>query len=515
MVDMKPLTTSIYTFCDLIAGGYLYVDKTANIYELIKGYKGQYFLARPRRFGKSLLISTLKSIFLGQRELFEGLAIADCDYDWKTYPVIHLDLGTAAAQTVEELERTLTYLIDDQAALYDIKLSREGYSDRFKELISLLTNDGKKVVLLVDEYDKPLLGHLEKPTAPEIQRVLKEFYSVIKTTEPQQRFVLLTGVSKFSKVSIFSDLNNLTDLTMSRKASTLLGYTQQELEDNFPEYITELSKEIGKSYDETLSDLREWYNGYRFEESAPTIYNPVSVMKCFDELKFKNYWFETGSPSFLINMMRKNPIDLDNLTANEEEFSTYEPNHLATLPLLVQTGYLTIKDVTQLNRRRSFRLGFPNFEIEESFSHWLALDFTCLPPQELSGTLQKLYYALNEGRIEDVLELFKVFFSQIPNNITLQYEKYYQTIFFTVFKLIGAMVDTEVNTNTGRIDAVIKTPKDIFIFEFKLHGTTEEAMAQIHQKQYATPYRDDARRITLIGVEFNADERNITNWLIE
>ena len=385
--DMKPLTTSVYTFSKLIEGGFLYVDKTASIYELLRPACAQYFLARPRRFGKSLLISTLKAIFQGQRELLDGLAITDTDYDWQTYPVIHLDLGTAAAQTAEDLKEALYYAIDRNAKTFDIKLTQKSAPGRFHELIDNLANRDGKVVILVDEYDKPLLGHLEKPTAPEIQRVLKEFYAVIKTTEAHQRFVLMTGVSKFSKVSIFSDLNNLTDLTMRKSTATLLGYTQSEMETNFSEYIDALGNELGKDRKDVLDDLRDWYNGYRFEESAETVYNPVSLMKCLQELKFKNYWFETGTPTFLVHMLRKNPINLDNLTAAETDFSTYEPNNLAVLPLLVQTGYLTIKSVEDFGGTNLFQLGYPNREIEESFSRWLVQDFSHLLGQDLTSAL--------------------------------------------------------------------------------------------------------------------------------
>ncbi len=512
---MKPLTTSIYTFSDLIAGGYLYVDKTAHIYELVREFKGQYFLSRPRRFGKSLLISTLKAIFLGQRELFDGLAIADTDYNWQTYPVIHLDLGTAAAQTAKELESNLLRKINYSAQEHNITLLSTEVAACFEELILNLANRDGKVVILVDEYDKPLLGHLEKPTAPEIQRILKEFYAVIKTTEPQQRFVLLTGVSKFSKVSIFSDLNNLTDLTMSRKSATLLGYTQSELEDNFPEYIAALSNELGKSHEDTLNELRDWYNGYRFEETAETVYNPVSVMKCFYDLRFKNYWFETGTPTFLVELLKRHPLDIDNLIVEESAFAAYDPEYLEPLPLLVQTGYLTIKDVKITGRLRQYRIGFPNFEIKESFSMWLARAFCAKPQEELNSALNRMLDSLESGDVDTMLENLKTFFDKVPNSISLRQEKYYQTIFFTVFTLIGAMTEAEVNTSIGRIDAVVKTKTDIFIFEFKLHGTAEEAIAQIHERRYADAYRDDGRNITLIGAAFSEKERNLDHWLVE
>ncbi len=512
---MKPLTTSVYTFCDLIDGGFLYVDKTAGLYELVREYKGQYFLARPRRFGKSLMISTLKSIFQGRRELFDGLFIATTDYDWKPYPVIHLDMGSTAAQTPEELETNLCYGINLNAQQNKVSLSSERAANRFLELVNTLAARDGRVVILVDEYDKPLLGHLGQPSAKGIQTVLKAFYSVIKTTESCQRFALLTGVSKFTKVSIFSDLNNLTDLTMDARTATLLGYTQPELETHFPDYIERLASAIGRDKAETLDALRVWYNGYRFHHRAETIYNPVSVMKCLDNQEFKNYWFETGTPTFLIELLRKKPIDPTGMVADESDFGTYDPEQLSVLPLLVQTGYLTIKSAAGPLGSLSYRLGYPNREIELSFSRSLAQGFTNLAPEDITSALQRLSAALKEDRIADMLDTLQGFFSKIPNTITIDNEKYYQTIFFTIFTLIGINIETEVSTNIGRIDAVVKTTGHITIFEFKLNGTADEAMAQIRARRYYEPYLDDGRPITLVGVEFSGKTRNLGAHRIE
>ncbi len=512
---MKRITTSVYTFSDLIEGDFLYVDKTAHIYELLAPSKAQYFLARPRRFGKSLLISTLKAIFQGRRELFQGLSISSTDYDWNPHPVIHLDMGSSVGNTLAEMQQNLTYLLEDQAKANKIILSRSGCVGQFKELVSALHARDGKVVILVDEYDKPLLGKLGSPEVREIQTLLKTFYGVIKTTESAQRFALITGVSKFTKVSIFSDLNNLTDLTMDARTATLLGYTQQELEHNFPDYIERLAGALEKTRTETLDLLRTWYNGYRFEENATTVYNPVSIMKCFDTQKIKNFWFETGTPTFLIDLLRKEPFNPANLVAIESDFGSYEPDQLPVLPLLVQTGYLTIKDSHGELGETTYTLGYPNREIEMSFNRCLAQGFTQLAPEELTGTLFRLVGALREGRIEDVLEHTKRFFSQVPNSITIDNEKYYQTIFYTVFKLIGAAIDTEVCTNIGRIDAVLKTNNDIYVLEFKLNGTADEAIEQIHAKRYFEPYLNDGRKITLIGIAFSAKTRNLAEHRIE
>ena len=512
---MKPLTTSGYTFSKFIEGGFLYVDKTAAICELLRPAFAQYFLSRPRRFGKSLLVSTLKAIFQGRRELFKGLYLDAADYDWKTYPVIHLDLGDVEAETEISLKSSLLRFVNEEAQAQGVTLTADTPPAAFRELITQLAGRSGKVVILVDEYDKPLLGHLGQPGVRAIQAALKTFYGVIKKTEAMQRFVLITGVSKFSKVSIFSDLNNLTDLTMRHDAATLLGYTQAELEGNFPDYIAALAAELGKSREATLADLREWYNGYRFEETAETVYNPVSVMKCFQERKFKNYWFETGTPTFLVDLLKRQPVSLGNLDVPETAFSAYEPERLDPLPLLVQTGYLTMADVSIAGRSRQYRLVFPNFEIEESFSYWLARGFAGLPDEDLSGGLRSMVAALTEGRADDMLKDLRAFFANVPNTIAIGHEKYYQTIFYTVFKLIGARIEAEVSTNLGRIDAVVKTRTDIFVFEFKLHDTAEAALAQIREKRYFEPFLSDGRRITLVGVAFDAATRNLGQWLIE
>jgi hypothetical protein len=512
---MKPLTTSVYTFSKIVEGGFLYVDKTAAIHELLRPAFGQYFLSRPRRFGKSLLVSTLKAIFQGRRELFTGLALDSSDYDWKPYPVIHLDLGTCQADSVAELKRKLNYLLDDQSRQIGVTLTREGDAPRFQELVVKLAEREGKVVILVDEYDKPLLGQLGQPGVREIQNCLKAFYGVIKTTEAYQRFVLVTGVSKFTRVSIFSDLNNLTDLTMNRETATLLGYTQSELEENFSGYIDALAVAQDRSREQTITDLREWYNGYRFEEMAETVYNPVSVMKCFQERKFKNYWFETGTPSFLIELLRDKPVNLDKLVVPETTFSAWEPDKLEALPLLVQTGYMTIKSVKRQGQTLNFHLGFPNQEVLQSFSYWLARDFTSVPAEDLTGALNRMLASLERGNVSAMLEDLKTFFAQVPYTINLAHEKYYQTIFFTVFTLIGAMTEAEVATNIGRMDAVVKTATDIFLFEFKLHESAESALAQIRTVHYAERYRDDGRRVTLVGVSFDEKARNLGRWLVE
>jgi hypothetical protein len=370
MHEMKNLTTSVYTFEDLIGGNFLYVDKTATLWKLLEPSKGIYFLSRPRRFGKSLTLSTLKAVFQNKKHLFKGLALENKPHDWKEYPVIHLDLGDLSSASPELLNASLTTTINEAASLLGVKLKNIGASERFRELI-LQSSKKEKVVILIDEYDKPILDNVTRKNVQSIWEVLENFYSVIKTTEPYQRFVLLTGVSKFARVSVFSKLNNLTDITMDVRFATMLGYTQEELEANFAEYIEHVCREQKMDRAELLDKLRLWYNGYRFEEDAATVYNPVSIGKFFESGgKFKNYWFETGTPSFLLKLAKKQQFDFEkelSQLVSELAFASYEIDKLQTLPLLFQTGYLTIKG-TSINRdRTSYHLGFPNQEVEGAF----------------------------------------------------------------------------------------------------------------------------------------------------
>ncbi len=510
---MKPLTTSIFTFSNLITDGFLYVDKSAGLYELIKR-NGQYFLARPRRFGKSLMISTLKAIFQGKRELFKGFAIDKQDYDWQSYPVIHLDMGSCAKATPQETEQNLIYLIKDQAKANNVEVTRSGASACFQQLVTLLSTNDQKVVILVDEYDKPLLNHIGQESVKEIQSVLKSFYSVIKTTEPRQRFAMITGVSKFSKVSIFSDLNNLTDLTMSASTATLLGYTQEELKNNFDEYTEALAEAHELSKEECLEKLKGWYNGYKFEENAQTVYNPVSVMKCFQEKKFKNFWFETGTPTFLIEMLKNQPVEFDDLALHETSMDSYDPENITPLTLLFQTGYLTIESCDTTPRGDVYHLRFPNNEVDVSFNFTLARAFSATADALLNRSCVNIVKALKSGAVDAMLKNMSVLFSQVPHDITLSYEKYYQSLMFFILKLLGTEVDAEVRNHIGRMDCLIKTDDYIYVIEFKLNGTAEEALQQIEDKQYALPYANDPRKLFKVGVEFSKESRNIDRWLV-
>jgi len=514
---MKPITTSVFTFEKLVEGGFVYVDKTGRLYDLVRPPYGVYFLSRPRRFGKSLTISTLEAIFEGRRELFQGLAIETSDYGWKPYPVIRIDLGDKQARTPEELKIALAYAVGQNAERHSVRLEQTACNLMFNELVTALGRR-EKVVILIDEYDKPILGNIENPAVGEILRVLKAFYSVVKTCDAQIRFALLTGVSKFSRVSVFSDLNNLVDLTMDARYADMLGYTQEELERNFAPHIEHVAAQRGGTPGEVLDQMRQWYNGYRFSEAESWVYNPVSVGRFLDTGKLSNYWFETGTPSFLIKLLKSGRLSLPEIShepLDELAFSAYEVERVSALPLLFQTGYLTIRDVIPTSRQPLYQLDYPNMEVREAFSQYLVESYTNVEKSIIPAYLRRLLAALESGDVDRAMQTLRIFFADIPYDIQLNNEKYYQTIFFVLLRLLALDVDCEVRTEAGRIDAVVKTGARIFVFEFKLHGTAEEALEQIHQRRYHEKYTADGRQVLLVGAAFDPETRNLERWLVE
>ena len=516
---MEKIATDTFSFADVREGGFVYVDKTAILKTLADGSLGkQFFIARPRRFGKSLAVSTLQCLFEGRRGLFRGLAI-EPDWDWsKTWPVLKLDMSGCQAATVDMLWQKIRVQLLRNAERLGVPL-REGLpvSGQFEMLISDLAErspDGK-VVLLVDEYDKPLLGHLGKPDVNDIRDELKAFYSVIKTCEGLQRFAFMTGVSKFSKVSIFSDLNNLNEFSMDARVATLFGYTHEEVKANFPASLAALGAKQALDGGATFARLVHWYDGYRFHQDAAPVFNPVSVGKCLSSGQFDPYWFETGTPTFLLRLMEKNPVVLDEIEVSQTAFSNYEPDRPALVSLLYQTGYLTIKSARQDGGIRLYRLVPPNFEVATAFSESLSADFSRLDGEEHASLLTQMVEALRADDVDDMLDALSCFFANIPANITVKREKYYQTLFYAVFVLIGARTHAECWTNRGRVDAVVETPRGVYVFEFKLDGTAAAALAQIKAKGYAEKWLRCGKKVTLVGAAFDAGMHNLSDRQVE
>jgi Predicted AAA-ATPase/PD-(D/E)XK nuclease superfamily len=513
---VKHLSASVYTFETLIKGNYRYIDKTEYMWKLLEQPLGIYFLSRPRRFGKSLTISTLKAVFQNKKHLFKGLALENKPYDWQEYPVIHLDLGGCDASSAENLTQYLIEILAHIAERHEVILTRTGLPSRFMELIEKMSIKGK-VVILIDEYDKPILENITKSEIESIRDVLDGFYAVIKTTEPYQRFVFMTGVSKFSKVSVFSKLNNMTDITMDSRYATMFGYTQQELENELSDEVDNVAHILNIERDLLLDKIKLWYNGYRFHQYAETVYNPTSIAKFFESGgEFKNFWFETGTPTFLIKLMKQNDYDiesLENLEMDEIGFSAYEIDNLAIEPLLFQTGYITIKDYDP--EFASYTLSYPNMEVKNAFMRFLMDAFTPVRKELAASHLMALVKALRKHDIDEFMERMKVFFANVPNNITLKHEKYYQTIFYLVLTLVGVYIEVEVNSNIGRIDAVMETADQIYIIEFKLNDSAATAMQQIKTKKYYEKYLNTGKELILVGAAFEQQTRNLGEWLVE
>ncbi len=514
---LKPLPIGIQTFAKIIEGNFLYVDKTRWIYELIRGSSGVYFLSRPRRFGKSLLLSTLAEVFQGNRELFRGLWLDDQPYDWQPYPVIRLDFSLALAKSAEEVAEHIRYSLRLVAAQYRVTLAEGAYYHQFADLIRQLAAAHGQVVILIDEYDKPLIDNLENLTeAQRIREALKGFYSVIKGMDAYLRFVFLTGVSKFSKVGIFSGLNNLRDLSMDDAFSSMLGMTQTEVETCFPDYVQRFAAHEDVTEPVLLAQIQQWYNGFCFSRQCESVYNPFSLLLLLETQTFKDYWFETGTPTFLIKLIRQRGYDvrdLDHLELDEAAFSSYELETLQLVPLLFQTGYLTVKGYDR--ESRLYRLGYPNYEVEHAFLNRLLTSFTPVEDGIAGGYLWRLTRALRAADFDRFFEILGVFFSDIPYDLQIPQERYYQTVFYLIFRLMGLQVGTEVRTSRGRADAVVEVAEGVFIFEFKLRGSAAEALAQIKARGYAEPYRLGDKPITLIGVSFNPETRAIADWQVE
>ena len=509
---MKDLTSSVYSFEDLIQGNFLYVDKTEYIWQMIRPAKEMYFMSRPRRFGKSLTVSTLKAVFEGKKELFKDLAIFNKPYDWKPHPVIHLDWNGWAVDSLENLLQSMKDMVNSVARKYDLQLTGENPQLQFRELIEKLSQK-EKVVLLIDEYDKPILNNISKTWSKEILEALKGFYSVVKACENLERFVFITGVSKFCHVSLFSELNNLTDITMDARYATMLGYTQEELESNFGDRIAAL---VGETVPDAYKvKIKEWYNGYRFHQNAQTVYNPVSLAKFFESNgEFNNYWFSTGTPSFLLELTKQKNFDFEATLKNavpQVAFSAFEIDNIDPLTLLLQTGYVTIKGTEERFGQTWYFLDFPNREVTGAFSAYILNSYAGKTQTVSVQFTAEIAMALLNKDLKKLHKIMEVFFAGIPYTSHKKQESTFQTIFFSIFRLLGLYIEAESATNDGRIDAVVQTQDAIFIFEFKL-DKDPTALEQIKAKEYFKKYLLDRRDIYIVGVNFDSEKGNLIGW---
>jgi hypothetical protein len=513
---MKKYPIGIQDFPLMIKEGFLYVDKTELIYRLITTGVS-YFLARPRRFGKSLLVSTLESIFKGEKELFSNLWIDSSDYEWREFPVIRLDLSKTVSSSHEALSESLQELLQECANKYGITGIKRSFPSLSLSALVIELSKRSPVVILIDEYDKPLVHQLDNmKIVAQNREILSEFYTTIKALSEYIHRVFITGVSKFSKVSLFSGMNNLIDISMRAEYSTLLGLTEGEIHRYFKSELDSIAGKRQLSTEDLLQKIKYWYNGYFFSRSndAEKVYNPLSLMQFLQGGEFDNYWFTTATPTFAINLIKKSNYfipDLEKGIIAGKEIETSHETDVIDLPtLLFQTGYLTI-DRYDANSWTYF-LKFPNEEVKRSFLDHLLYEFAEMRPSEVHTFLFKLSAYLSRNDLNSFFETFNNLLGSIPYHIHIELEAYYHSLLYLVLKALGFTVEAEVITNRGRTDMVLKTEKCIFVFEFKINSNAQTALNQILQKKYYEQYRIDTREIILVGVNFDTKMRSLNDW---
>ena len=476
----------IQNFEDLRSRGYIYVDKTLLLYNLVQTGK-YYFLSRPRRFGKSLMISTLEAYFLGKRELFKGLAMESLEKDWTVHPVLHMDLNTEKYDTEASLENKLELTLKQWEAEYGHNPDEYSVATRFEGVIRRAAKKmGQKVVILIDEYDKPMLQAITNPKLQtKFRNTLKAFYGALKSCDGSIHFAMLTGVTKFSKVSVFSDLNNLMDISMDNRYAELCGISDAELHQYFDEDIHSLADTLGVDYAKACELLKENYDGYHFCYKSVGMYNPFSLLNTFAKKQIGSYWFETGTPTYLVELMKLHhyPVEeIEHIVTSGPVLDSIDAASTDPVPVIYQSGYLTIKDYNA--EFENYTLGFPNREVEQGFLRFLL-------PHYASVSISKSPYELARDR-----------------------EVHYQNILYIVFKLMGFHTEVEYRTSRGRVDLVLKTSDYIYVMEFKLNGTAEEAMQQIEEKGYASAFASDSRKVIKVGVNFSDETRSIERWIV-
>ena len=516
-MSTKIYPIGIQNFEKIRNDGYLYIDKTALMYQMVKT-GSYYFLSRPRRFGKSLLISTLEAYFQGKKELFTGLAVERLEKDWIKYPILHLDLNIEKYDTPESLGNILEKSLTAWEKLYGAEPSERSFSLRFAGIIERACKQaGQRVVILVDEYDKPMLQAIgNEKLQKQFRDTLKPFYGALKTMDGYIQCAFLTGVTKFGKVSVFSDLNNLDDISMRKDYVEICGVSDQELHENLDIELHEFAETQGLSYDKLCTKLKEYYDSYHFTHNSIGIYNPFSLLNAFKYKEFGSYWFETGTPTYLVKLLKKHHYDLERMAHEETDaqvLNSIDSESTNPIPVIYQSGYLTIKGYDE--RFGIYRLGFPNREVEEGFIRFLLPFYANVNKVESPFEVQKFVREVETGDYDSFFHRLQSFFADTTYEVIREQELHYENVLFIVFKLVGFYTKVEYHTNDGRIDLVLQTEKFIYIMEFKLNGTAEEALQQINDKRYALPFEADGRKLFKIGINFSEKTRNIEKWVVE
>ena len=509
----------IQTFSEIVKGNYYYADKTDTVYRLAH-YAKYHFLSRPRRFGKSLFVSTLQAYFEGKRELFKGLAIEQMEQEWTEYPVVHLDMSGGKYFDLENLHAIINDTLTSYEQSYDIEVTEpKAYGTRLKRIIHEANlQTGKQVVILIDEYDAPMHDSVsDKSLQKVIRNILRDLFSPLKQCDSILRFVFITGISKFSQLSIFSELNNLKILSMKEEFSDICGLTEEELKHYFREGIHEMAVKNRLTEAETLDKLREHYDGYRFTAEGPGLYNPYSIINALDDRKFNSYWFTSGTPTFLIELLQQmdlSMLDLDDIWAQDSRFDVPTDGITDPIPVLYQSGYLTIKEYD--DTVGMYHLGFPNEEVRHGFSESLFRYYAPLQMGDYDAVVMAYRRdVLLHRDVEAFLPHLKTFYDKFPYALINNNERHYQAVMYTIFALLGADIRAEEQTSCGRMDIVVKTPHTIYIFELKYNKSADAAVRQIEEKDYAAVYADDSRPVVKVGINFSEDQRSMESWKIK
>ena len=517
---LKLYPVGIQTFERIRKENKLYIDKTEYVYRMTHSGGCYFFLSRPRRFGKSLLVSTFESYFSGKKELFEGLAIEKLEQEWMEYPVLHFDMSGGKHMEKEQLEDYLSNRLEAEERKWGITHTKRGANDRLTELITTAYEiSGKQVVVLIDEYDAPMLdvAH-DKETLDVLRNVMRNFFSPLKMCEPMLRFVFLTGITKFSQVSIFSELNNIKNVSLDDEYAGVCGITKEELLTQMSEDIDMLAEAQGMTREETIAKLKENYDGYHFSPASPDVFNPYSLLNCFDDKNFGAYWFSSGTPTYLINMLRKFkvlPAKIGRSLARSSAFDAPTENLMTITPLLYQSGYITIKGYDKMSQL--FTLDLPNKEIKVGlFESLLPYYLEGMYAEEGDVAIAQMSVLIRQGDMDGALRLFQEFLGTVPYCNNTNYEGHYQQVLFIIFTLLTHfVVDVEVHTPNGRVDVVMETEDTLYLIELKLNKSAQAAMQQINLKQYDQRFARCGKPIVKVGVNFDAKKGNIEDWTIE
>lgn len=518
MAQARKYPIGIQTFSEIRERNYLYIDKTQYLVDFIdKGYK-YVFLSRPRRFGKSLFASMIHAYYEGRKDLFEGLAMGEYEKDWVKHPVLHFDMSAAKHMDKDMLERYLADMLTDQEAVFGYKSEKQDPNIRLKDLVVTANRlTGRKVALIIDEYDAPLLDVVhEELNLAALRRAMQNFYSPIKSLDPYLEFVFLTGITKFAQLSIFSELNNLFNISMYDKYSAICGISSEELHTQMLPDVERLAEHLHLSVDETFERLKRKYDGYHFSKNSEDVYNPFSLIKALASGDIGDYWFDSGTPTYIIKLLQKYNVGLRDLTGQDAGVSDFDvsPENMTTaLPLLYQSGYLTIKHYDPMIDL--YTLGYPNEEVRTGMVRSLAANYLTPAEGTNSSFVIKFVKAVIADDMEQALTLMRAYLSGVSYRLSNKTERDVQTIFYLVFSLIGSFIKVEEESAHGRADVVITLPSVVYVMELKFDGSADAALRQIDEKGYLIPYTADGKRLVKVGVNYSSEERTITEWRIE